>query len=480
MSERPTLARVLGLWDVVLLNVVAIVGLRWLATAAQMGAQSLVLWALALVLFFVPSGLAVMELATRLPGEGGVYLWTKEAFGNAHGFLAGWAYWVNNLVYYPSILLYLAGVFLFLWGEAAQGFADAPLYNALFSLAVLWIALGLNVVGLGRGKWLQNVGAVGTWLTVLIVAVAGAAVWWRFGSATSFRVAELVPDLANLPTLAFFATMTFGFAGLELAPVLADEIREPERSVPRSILISGVTIVMAYVLGTLAVLVALSPAAVDVITGVPQAVARMGERLGVSGLAEAAALLMTLGGVGGVGAWLGGTARVPFVIGLDRYLPAALARVHPRWRTPHVAIFVQGAFASLFLLLSVAGSTVRDAYLVLLDTTIVVYFIPYLYMFAALPALRRRGTAGEGVLSVPGGRTGVALVSGCGFLATALSVTLALIPPKGTASPWLFELKVVGGTLALLAVGYGFYLRGRRVRGHELATPVRAEAEGER
>jgi len=467
VGAPPSLPRALGLWDVVLFNVVAIVGLRWLATAAQLGAQSITLWLLALVFFFVPSGLAVTELATRMPGEGGVYLWTKEAFGDAHGFAAGWAYWVNNLLYYPSLLLYQAAVFLFLGGDRWIGLSDAPLYNTLFSLSVLWVALGLNLVGMGRGKWVQNLGAVGTWATALIVIGAGAIVWWRFGSATPVTASDLAPDLASLGTLAFFATMTFGFAGLELAAVVGDEIREPRRTVPRAILIAGVVIVVTYLLGTVALLVALPPDQVDVITGVPESLQSMGTRLGVAGLAPVAALLITISGLGGVGAWLGGTARIPFVIGLDRYLPPALGRIHPRWHTPHVAILVQGVFASIFLLVAVAGSTVRDAYLVMLDMTILLYFIPYLYLFAALPAVRRKHGAGEDSLTVPGGRAGLWLVTVSGLATTVLSLSLALVPPQGTASPLLFELKVVGGTLALLGVGYVFYSRGRRRRSRE-------------
>ena len=477
------LHRALGLRDVVLLNIVAIVGLRWLSTAAQMGPASIALWMLALLVFFIPSALTVMELSTRIPGEGGVYLWAKRAFGPGHGFLAGWAYWVNNLVYFPSLLLFVAGVFLFIGGDAWLGLGDDPIYNAGFCLIVLWFVLGLNIVGLQRGKWVQNLGAIGTWVVAAILVGFGLLAWFRSGSATAFEAGSFVPNLMALPTLGFFATMTFGFAGLELAPVMGDEIRNPRRVIPRAILISGIMIATIYMVGTAVLLVALPSEAIDVISGVPQALSAIGERSGVAGLAIIGALLITVGGIGGVGAWAAGTARIPFVVGLDRYLPEALGRVHPRWGTPHVALFTQGAIATLLLILAVVGSTVEEAYVLLLDMTIVLYFIPFLYLFAALPVLRKRaddardgpdavdaaagsneggdGDAG-GVLLVPGGTAGVYLVSGLGVLATALSIVLALLPPEGTERPWLFELKIIGGCAAFLIVGLAFYLRGKR------------------
>ena len=455
--------RALSLRDVVLFNVVAIVGLRWLSTSAQMGPASLVLWVLALLVFFVPSGLAVMELSTRLPGQGGVYQWAKHAFGDMHGFIAGWSYWISNLVYFPSLLLFVSGVFLFIGGSAWLGLGDSVLYNTLFTLAILWLALGLNLIGLERGKWVQNIGAIGTWVTAALLIGFGFYVWLRFGSVTSFEGASFVPNFRQFGTLAFLATMTFGFAGLELAPIMGDEIKNPARTIPRAILISGLIIATVYILGTAVLLVALPTETVDVISGVPQALAAVGERAGVNGLARLGAILITLGGLGGVGAWFTGAARIPYAVGVDRYLPEALGRVHPRWGTPHVSLLVQGVLASALLLMAVAGSTVEEAYIVLVDMTIILYFIPFLYLFGALPLLRRRGVGdGENVVRVPGGDGVTWLVGGLGLLATILSLALATVPPEGSENPGLFVLKVVGGSLAIVLAGLVFYFRGKR------------------
>jgi amino acid transporter len=448
------LPRVLRLRDVVLFNITAIVGLRWLTTAGRIGPASLGLWVLAMVIFFLPSAVAVRELTDIDPREGGIYRWVTRAFGPRHGFLAGWGYWVNNLVYYPSLLLTSGAMAAYLGGPGFVHLAENKWFIAAFSLGNLWIALGLNLVGLRVGKWVQNLGAYGTWLpAAMFVALALWSLALR-GSATAFTARALVPARLDLPLLSLFATMTFAFAGLELAPTLGDEIENPVATLRRGIALSGIGIVATYVLGTAAMLVALPAETVSVTNGMPQATAALAARLGAPWLAPAAALvaaLLTLANLGGVGAWIAGTARIPFVAGVDRVLPAAFGRVHPRWRTPHVALLVQGGVATLFVVAGLVGSTVRDAYLALVDMTIVLFFVPYLYMFAAYVRLERR-------------RTPLRLAAGwVGLGAVLLSIALAFVPTTDVANPVAFEAKVVGGVLGFL--GLGVVLAARAVSG---------------
>jgi amino acid transporter len=163
---------------------------------------------------------------------------------------------------------------------------------------------------------------------------------------------------------------------------------------------------------------------------------------------------------GGLGAWVAGVARIPFVIGIDRYLPPALGSIHPRYGTPHVALLTQGVLVSIVVLLGSMGNTVQEAYVLLLDLSIILYLIPYLYLFVALPVLRMRAADNdEGVQRVPFGVIGPWLFGGLGFLATLLSVVLAFIPPAGTAGPGLFVAKIIGGTLMFISIGFVFYWR---------------------
>ncbi len=455
------LPRVLGLRDLVLLHVVAIVGVRWLLTAGRIGPSSILLWLAAVALFFVPQGLAVLELSSRLPQEGGIYVWAREAFGPLHGFVCGWAYWVNNLVYYPSLIVFVAGNAVFLAGQRFVGLADDPAYQVVCSLAILWLALGLNMVGLRTGKWVQNLGGIATWTVAVILIGLGAVAWATGVGRSPFAAGSAIPSLGG-ENLALWSSLCFALAGLELAVVMGGEAKDAARTLPRSIVIAAPIIAAIYILGTLAILSALPAGGVNLVTGIVEAVGRAGDAVGVP-VARLAALLVVLGGIGGVGAWLAGTARIPFVIGIDRFLPAVLGRIHPRWKTPYVALLVQGVVASVFLAVGVLGSSVEEAYLVLVDTTIVVYFIPYVYLFLALPVLRRRSPEpGRGGYRVPGGRAGLAYVSAAGLLTTVVSIVLSTLPGDVAGSPGWFVFKVVGGAAVLMAIGLAFYRRSSR------------------
>jgi amino acid transporter len=157
----PSLDRALGLRDLVLFNLVAVLGLRWLATAARAGPSAIALWLLAAIFFFVPQGLVVTELSSRFPEEGGIYQWTKRALGERHGYLCGWCYWINNVLYYPSLLMSTAVIATFAIGKGDSALASSWTYVLSVTLACLWLAVLLNIVGVGTGKWLQNAGGIG-------------------------------------------------------------------------------------------------------------------------------------------------------------------------------------------------------------------------------------------------------------------------------------------------------------------------------
>ncbi len=456
------LRRELGLWDLVLLNVVAIVGLRWwLTSAGGYGYAALPLWILAFFCFFVPSGLAVIDLTTRYPEEGGIYAWTKHAFGDNHGFISGWCLWTNNLIYFPHLLIFTVGNLVFMLGDRQKGLGQSPPFMAAASLLIFWMVVWMNVRGLKSARWLNNLGAYGTWLPASILILLGVFAWSRYGAATPLREGGLVP-VFSLGTVSFFSAICFGFSGLDLGALMGEEIVEPRKNVPRAILISGVIITLIYILGTAALLIALPQDKIGLLDGVAAAIAAVQDRMGFGFLAGLMALLIALGGVGGCSAWLAGCSRIPFVAGIDRYLPPAFGRLHPRFASPHVALLTTGAISSLLILVGFVGVDVDQAYLFLADFTIVVYFIPYLYLFAALLKLGVPGTAPPGTIAVPGGRRGTILTGVVGFLTTAVSIVLAFIPPVDS-DPWVFEGKILGGCILLLGFGWILYRRGRRI-----------------
>jgi amino acid transporter len=469
-GATPGLTRALGTFDLVLLYVAAIIGLRWLSTAAQLGPASLVLWALACLAFFVPCGLAIQELSSRIPHEGGLYLWTRAAFGETHGFLAGWAYWLQNLVFFPSLLLFVSGVVLHIAGRSWLFLADSPLYNGIFCLVLLWAVTLLNVIGLKRAKWLQNIGGIAAMGIALLVLAGGALAWWRYGSATPFRAAGLAPKWTSPATLNTFALLLLAYTGLELGPVLGDEIRDSARSIRRAMLISGLLISLIYIAGTAALLVALPGGQLSAISGIPQAMESIGQRVGIPFFGVISALLLTLAAAGGLGAWVTGTARLPFVMGLGRYLPQRLGAIHPRYGSPHVALLVQAGAVSLVLLAAVSGSTIHEAFQLLNDMTAALNCAVWVYIFASLLVLRFRAAGrNDGIALIPGGFVVCALVAVLGASVSAFATVVAMIPPSGSTNPTLFLVKGIGGCALIFAVGMVLCQRARQ-RHARLAT----------
>ena len=461
-SPRVELPRVLTLRDLVLFNIVAILSLRWTATAAAAGPSSLTMWVLAAIFFFIPQGLAVSYFSSRFPQEGGIYFWTKHTFGEGHGFLCGWCYWVNNILYYPNLLMSTAVIATYAIGRSETGLMDDWTYILLATLTALWLATLINIVGLKTGRWLQNIGAVGTYVPGAVLIGFGVHAMLTRAAATPLTLDTITPNLSNMSQLNLWASIAFAYAGLELCAVMGDEVKDPRRTLPRSIYIAAPFIAFLYIAGTASLLWLVPSGDVHIVSGFFQAMASGARDFGgLLWIVPAAAFFYVIGNIGGIGAWLTGPARVAFVIGLDRYFPPAFGRVHPRWKTPYVAILTQAVLATIFLLLSVLGrgTTVEKAYLVLLDTMLLVYFVPYLYLFVAylIVRLREPSTAAESWWKGKGAGT---LVGSAGLLLTLLAMTVATVPPSDT-DPWLFRLKVIGGATLFIGIGGVVYWRAR-------------------
>ena len=460
-GQSSRLEQRLTLRDLVLFNLVAILGISWVATAAKAGPGSITLWVLAALLFFVPQGLAVIQLAADLPEEGGIYAWTRRELGEAHGFICGWCYWINNVLYYPPLLLSAAVTSTFVIGKGESGLADNWAYVLPFTLIGLVLAIGLNVVGVGTGKWLQNIGGLSVFLPGLLLVGLGVYRICTGVPANPIHLNDLKPDLGNLPMLNLWATIAFAFSGLELSSTMASEIKDARRNLPRSIYVTAPLVALIYIVGTCSMLWLVRREQINVVAGPLQAIAN---GAGASGwwVVSFIALLLAVARIGGVGAWLVGSSRVAFVVGLDRYFPEAFGRIHPRWRTPYVAILIQGAIAVVFLLLSVIGkgTTVETAFLILIDMSLLIYFVPYLYLFICLMVhcWKQRG----GTLLIPGGRLGALLAGSSGAAITLFAMVVAMFPPAGTTQVWLHELKLGGGATLLLGAGLAIYWRARR------------------
>ena len=469
MAEK--LKRALGLRDVFLFYIVSGLSLRWIATAAAAGQSSIAVWVLAFFGFFLPLAGCVLELSSRYPDEGGLYIWTREAFGEFSGFMAAWTYWMSNLPYFGAVLYFAASSLLFVSPRASR-LADSNIYFLLFTTGMLLLITVLNVIGLGVGKWLNNLGAIGMALPVLILIALGALSFLRFGSATHFTWAGAVPRV-QVRDLIFWSTIFFAFSGCECASFMGDEIKDARRVVPRALLLAGVVITVGYLAGTVAMLVALPSSTISGLGGFMTAIDFLCRRLGITALIVPVAVLVGISNVGAAAAYLSSTARLPFVVGINHYLPAVFGRIHARWKTPYVALISFGLAGILFGVLSQAGTSVKATYELLVSMSLIAYFIPYLFVFAAMIRLQSVPYP-PGALRLPGGKR-VAIPLACvGIFSTTAAIILSAFPAEDERNPGMTLFKIIAMTLVLLISGMAVYLRGQK-----LISRARAALAGE-
>jgi len=462
-DPKAQLRKTMGFWDVLLFNIATVLGPRWIAAAGHNGTSSISLWVIAAVFFFVPGAFVINELSSRFPDEGGLYVWAKEAFGDFHGFVAGWTYWIYTVFYFPGLLLASASMSAYVLGGKGAYYSQDRTFLLVISVVLLVVAVVLNIIGLNIGKWLQNAGGVGTYLPLLMLVGIALLVYFKSGSATQFTWGNMMPTW-NWDTVNFWSQIAFAFTGLELVSAMSEEVRDPRRTLPRAVFGAGAMIAFMYIVGTFAILALVPAADLDPKSGVFHAITTGSIVLKIGFLGVLAALLVSFGNAGGVGSTVAGIARVPFVVGIDRYLPAAFGKIHSKWKTPYISILVQAGISGAILLLSQINQSTRSAYQILIDAAIILYFIPFLYMFAAVIKLCQRKDRAENThaVLVPGGIPGVWIAGGLGFLVVLIGIAVSLVPPGDAASKLGFELELVAGTLGSILIGLMLYWRGAR------------------
>ena len=445
IEEQVKLKRELGFRDLTLLLLVALVGPSVVPTVAVAGPIVLLIWILAAVLFLLPQAIAVIELSQRYPGEGGLYVWARDILGEFHGFLVGWWYMTVNIVFVPTTLYYVVGYVSFIGGDATRPIADQPLFAAAITFIFLWLITGVNIFSVKIAKWLQNIAALGLFVMLGIVAALAVSALSNNEPATTFTSQTIFDNFWSAATLSTLAVVCYSFVGLELASVVSDEIRSPARNIPRAIVATIILAPVLYGVTAWALLATVPQNDIRVVDGLLQAFAAIAENAGYLWLLSPLAVLVSLTVVGNVSAWIGVGARVPYVLGIDRFLPAALGRLHPKFRTPHIALLVSAAIASIFIIINSIGTTVQEAYLILLNTTVVIVLLPFLNVFLALlkvciyPGRYAGDKAFFAARSIP-------MVAGVvGLLMTGTGIILAFVPPGDIDNVWAFELKMLLG-----------------------------------
>ncbi len=438
----PVLPRELGFRDLALFALLGVSGTRGAALAAQTGFNSIALWAAAAMFFFIPSAFAIARLSGRFPDEGGLYVWTRECFGEWHGFLCFWVYWLGIAFFFPSALMASCSMAAYALGPDHVHLANDRSYVFGASLSALGIITAVNVIGLKFGKWLDIAGAVATYALCAAMAVTAALVWAQIGSATPLHIQ---PEL-HWSQATFWTQMVYALTGLELAPILGGEIKDAGRNLPRASILVAPLAAAYYIVSTAALLVILPASEISPLNGIAQTAFAAGRLFRWNWIAPFTATLLTLGAIGQLAVIGTAASRLPYALGVDRLLPPALSRLHTRWRTPYWSILLFGAVAAAFLAAAQAGDTLGGAFQVLLDVMAIAGLGPFLYIFAAAWKCGSRWSAASGLI------------------VTAIAVIASLAPTADATSIWLFEFKIAGLTACLVISARILYSRSRRTR----------------
>jgi amino acid transporter len=453
----------LGLTDLVLTQIVFVVGTIWVGTAAKLGDHQLFFWLLAIVTFYLPLAAVVIQLNRLMPLEGGLYQWAKLGFNEFTGFMVAWDLWVFAILVMSGIGLTVVTNLSYALGPRAHWMASNRLFITAFSCGLVGLLVGVSTRGLAIGKWVHNAGGVLlslTFLTLVLLPFAGLAagkihayhafVW----AVPPFALSD--PDLFQ-KNLNIFSKLALGaLTGFEYVAILAGECKAPTRNIGRSVVIAAPIIAAMFILGTASVLAYVRPDEVDLIGPIAQVLSRGFGQFGVVAAGVVSLVICALIGrlVALMSIYLTANARLPMVAGWDDLLPAWFTKLHPRYQTPVNSIVFVGLMALAFGLLGIAGVGMQEANQLLDNAAGIFYASTYVVLFAIpLFAARRIGLAAPLWLRM-------ACVSGAAV--SLLYIALTIVPIVEVGSPLLFAAKLIGVAVILNLVGVALYVAGRR------------------
>ena len=453
-AQDHTLRKELGLWDLVLAQVLCVVGSSWVGIAAKLGRPHLAFWLTAIALFFLPLAAVVIFLNRLMPLEGGLYQWARQGFGELPGFLIAWNLWVYGMAATASIIFVIPTDLAYMLGPSWAWLPkSAPATLALTGAVMIGTTL-VAIHGLDIGKLLHNAGSV---LILLAYAILLALPVWGVlrGSLHSFEPFPLALPKFDWFSLAIFGQITVGgLSGFEYIAILAGESRRADRTIGLSVLISAPVIAVMFILGTSTVLAFVGARPINVIGPIPQTF-RLA--FGDSGAANYAAqfgisLLMARAVAAGSLLFTGVT-RLPMAAAWDRVLPQWFTRLHPIRRTPVNSILFVGALVMAVIVLSLIGVQEQESSQLLANASIVHYAIAYIALFAlpifGAPALRGR---------LPGW---LKLVSAAGMAASVISLLIAVYPVVDVVSRAAYAGKIVAVVVVSNMAGILVYRAGR-------------------
>ena len=440
--------RFMGAGSIALISLAAVLTLRGFPAVAEYGWSSIAYYLLGAVLFLIPLAMIAAELASAYPKAGGLYAWVKEAFQERSGVLAIWFEWIEDQVWFPTVLSFVAASAAYVFDPSL---ADHKVYLVIVMLGVFWGLTLLNFLGLRWTLRLNNPGVIIGTLIPVVVLIGLGVYWLAAGKHNQipFHASKLAPSLSNINDLVFFVGVVLGYAGIELAGFHAKETRNPRRDFPRALGMAVVLIVGLSIIATLAIAFVVPQHQLSLVSGIPQTFALAFQSLGIGVWAtKLIAVLITIGTLVLISTWLLGPSKGLYAAETTGELPPVLHKVNKR-HVPVALLLMQGVLTSVFALLFLFVPSVNTGYWMLTALTTQILVMMYIMVMAAGIRLRYTQPDVERPYRVPGGLVGMWVVGGLGIIGCVFSFVIGFVPPPGV-SHWPTPIYVTAMAVAIV------------------------------
>jgi putative glutamate/gamma-aminobutyrate antiporter len=452
-----------------MMTVAAVCSLRGLPMMAKEGLSMIFYILFAAVMFLLPASLVAAELGGMFSKEGGgVYTWVKEAFGSRWGFTAIWLQWIQNVVWYPTVLAFAAGALAYLFMD--PGLADKGVYNGIIILVCYWGATFLTLAGTNVASTVTKYGVLlGTVLPGIMIIVLGL-LWLDQGNPLQFMEpgaavvaaekaageaphARLFPHITGLGSVAFLAGIILLFAGVEVHAVHANELKDPAKQFPRSMFLAMIIIFLLFILGSLSVAAVIPADEISLTAGLMQAFKHLLEKFHLDFLTPVIGLLAAFGAIGGVMSWISGPSRGLLETAKNGEIPPFMAKTNKNGMQVNILI-IQGIIVTLLASLYFIMDNVSVAFFVLSAMTITLYLSMYIMMYAAAIKLRYTRPDLPRSYKIPGGLYGLCAVAGIGLFGVCFSLIVGFFPPTNlpVGNPALYVGLVSAGMVVFIGL----------------------------
>ncbi len=435
-----------------MMNVAVVMSLRGLPIMAKEGLPMIFFLLFASLLFLVPVSLVSAELATGWPEEGGVYRWVKEAFGSNWGFAAIWLQWIQNVIWYPTVLAFAAGAISYMFIDPSL--AGNKLFNVIVILAVYWGATFINFAGIKASGRLTTAGVLGGTIFPGILIIVLGIIWLAMGKPVAFEATShsILPDFSNFDNIAFLAGVVLLFAGMEVGAVHVMDLKDPKSQFPKSIFLAMFVIIAIFTFGSLSIASVLPASQISLNAGLMQAFHDMLDFFHINWLLPVLGFLAAFGAIGGVTAWIAGPSKGLLATAKNGDLPPFLQHVNKNGVQTHI-LWVQGMIVTAVTLIYLLMPNVSSAFFLLTALTAILYLIMYVLLYLAAIVLRFTKPDVARSYKVPGGKAGMIIVAGLGMAAALFAIIVGFFPPSQltVGSPALYVIFLFTGSFIFIA-----------------------------